>query len=67
MKHRRRLPVGAEVRPEGGVHFRVWAPGRRRVEVVLEPGAGPDRQGQPTAVELAPEEGGYWSGHTKHA
>src|SRR5262249_45936842 len=31
----RRLPVGAEVAPDGsGVHFRVWAPDRRRVEVV---------------------------------
>ena len=29
----RRLPIGAEVAPSGGVHFRVWAPKRRRVEV----------------------------------
>ncbi|WP_165075107.1 malto-oligosyltrehalose trehalohydrolase [Paludisphaera rhizosphaerae] len=47
----RRLPIGAEVRP-GGVHFRVWAPKRRKVEVVLE--------GQ--AVALEPEAGGYFSG-----
>jgi maltooligosyltrehalose trehalohydrolase len=33
-----RLPVGAEVDREGGVQFRIWAPRRRRVEVVLEPG-----------------------------
>jgi maltooligosyltrehalose trehalohydrolase len=35
---RRRLPGGAEVVPEG-VHFRVWAPRARRVEVLLEGGA----------------------------
>jgi maltooligosyltrehalose trehalohydrolase len=31
----RRLPVGAEVGPEGSVHFRVWAPKTNRVEVDL--------------------------------
>jgi maltooligosyltrehalose trehalohydrolase len=31
----RRLPVGAEVGLEGGVHFRVWAPKADRVEVDL--------------------------------
>jgi maltooligosyltrehalose trehalohydrolase len=48
----RRLPVGAEVLPGGGVHFRVWAPRRSRVEVVLKGGG---------AVALAPEGGGYFS------
>ncbi len=38
MSRDRSLPIGAEVRG-GGVHFRVWAPKRRRVEVVLETGA----------------------------
>ena len=32
----RRYPVGAESSPHGGVHFRVWAPIRKRVAVVLE-------------------------------
>src|SRR5882762_4555264 len=32
---RRRLPVGAEFLSDGSVHFRVWAPKRKRVEVVL--------------------------------
>jgi maltooligosyltrehalose trehalohydrolase len=36
----RRLPVGAELREEGGVHFRVWAPARRAVSVVIEDAAG---------------------------
>src|SRR3954471_22938840 len=31
----RRLPIGAEVSGEGA-HFRVWAPGHHRVEVVIE-------------------------------
>jgi maltooligosyltrehalose trehalohydrolase len=49
----RRLPVGAEVQPGGGVHFKVWAPQRRRVEVVLE-------GGEP--LPLIGEPGGTWSG-----
>ena len=31
----RRLPIGAEALPSGGVHFRVWASRRHQVEVVL--------------------------------
>ena len=31
----RRLPIGAEVTPDG-VHFRVWAPARKSVDVVFE-------------------------------
>lgn len=48
----RRLPVGAEPLRDG-VHFRVWAPDRARVEVVIE--------GRGTAL-LTPESGGYHSG-----
>jgi hypothetical protein len=36
----RRLPVGAERSP-AGVHFRVWAPGRRAVSRVVDPGRYP--------------------------
>jgi maltooligosyltrehalose trehalohydrolase len=50
----RRLPVGAEVQPGGGVHFRVWAPRHREVAVVVEGGG---------EVALAPENLGYWSAH----
>lgn len=64
-KVRRRLPVGAEVLPGGGVHFRVWAPRRRKVEVVLE--GGPGYGGGPLAVELTPEGAGYFSGETREA
>jgi len=57
----RRLPCGAEVLPGGGVHFRVWAPRRRRVEVVFETG------GAPAAVALEAEDGGYFSAHAPQA
>ena len=54
----RRLPVGAEVLPDGTVHFRVWAPHRQRVAVLLE--YAPERR---EFVELEPErDGGYFSG-----
>lgn len=54
----RRLPIGAEVLPRGGVHFRVWAPDRRRVAVVLEGGPG---YSEPR-IELDAERNGYHSG-----
>ena len=28
---KRRLPIGAEPQPQGGVHFRVWAPACRDI------------------------------------
>ncbi|HEX9016751.1 MAG TPA: malto-oligosyltrehalose trehalohydrolase [Chloroflexota bacterium] len=53
----RRLPVGAEPLAGGGVHFRVWAPARHRVGVVLEiPGTAP------RVFQLGPESDGYFSG-----
>jgi maltooligosyltrehalose trehalohydrolase len=54
----RRLPVGADVLAEGGTHFRVWAPRRKKVEVIIESAAG-DKS---IAVELDPEPSGYFSG-----
>jgi maltooligosyltrehalose trehalohydrolase len=48
----RRLPVGAEVQPGGGVHFRVWAPAAQRVAVELD---GQMRR------PLLPEADGYFS------
>src|SRR5947209_10170646 len=50
----RRLPVGAELLPQGGVHFRVWAPKRRRIDVVVDGRAG--------VVELHRDDGGYFAG-----
>jgi len=48
----RRIPVGAEIQSQGGVHFRVWAPRRKSVQVAHDRGDTP----------LAPEGGGYFSG-----
>ena len=50
----RRWPVGAEVLAEGAVDFRVWAPGRRTVHVVLE------ENGREIALARAAD--GYFSG-----
>ena len=52
----RRLPVGAEVQPDGGTHFRVWAPDPR--ELMLRVG---DRNGRWRSVGLDPEPHGYYS------
>ena len=54
---RRRQPIGAEIVSDRSVHFRVWAPKHRRVEVVLE--AGPE---SPRALALQPEAEGYFAG-----
>jgi maltooligosyltrehalose trehalohydrolase len=54
----RRLPVGAEPQPDGGVHFRVWAPACDKVAVDFEVhGAEP----------LTPESGGYYSARIDRA
>jgi maltooligosyltrehalose trehalohydrolase len=49
----RRLPIGAELQPDGGVHFRVWAPAAKRAAVEID--------GQPSC-DLVAESGGYFSG-----
>lgn len=51
----RRLPVGADVLPEGGTHFRVWAPRYEAVDVVLDGESG-------RAHPLSAEPGGYFGG-----
>ena len=48
----RRLPIGAEPQPGGGVHFRVWAPSCYEVSLEIE-GL------EPTA--LRPDADGYFS------
>ena len=53
----RRRPIGAEILPSGEVHFRVWAPRRRTVDVSLE-GVGS------ALSPLRAEGGGYFSGPT---
>ncbi|HVS53347.1 MAG TPA: malto-oligosyltrehalose trehalohydrolase [Opitutaceae bacterium] len=54
----RKLPVGAEAQPGGGVHFRVWAPRSPTVAVEL---LG-EKNDAPRTVSLAAESGGYFSG-----
>ena len=51
---RRRLPIGAELVESGGVHFRVWAPKRTRVDVVMG--------GDVVALTRESEGGGYFAG-----
>jgi maltooligosyltrehalose trehalohydrolase len=54
----RRLPIGAEPLAGGGVHFRVWAPKRREVELVLERGR---------TISMRAEEQGYFACHVADA
>jgi maltooligosyltrehalose trehalohydrolase len=54
----RRLPVGAEVQPRGGVHFRAWAPACRELMIHIE-----DR---PPAA-LLPAGRGYFAGFVPEA
>ena len=56
----RRLPVGAEIQPASGVHFRVWAPRRRTVELALLDPRDSSRIVSRTV--LSPEPDGYFSG-----
>lgn len=59
---KRRYAMGAEVMREGGTHFRVWAPRRSCVQVVIEaPGE------LLHAVALEPEENGYFAGFVRRA
>lgn len=64
---KRRLPIGAEVLSNGGVHFRVWAPKAEELVVVLEEKKG----GRPHQVvfesSLQKERDGYFSGFVKEA
>ncbi len=62
----RRLAIGAEVQPNGGVHFRVWAPLRRKVEVVFasaEQAASDEiSTSDLQSVELCRESDGHFAG-----
>ncbi|MEO5960465.1 MAG: malto-oligosyltrehalose trehalohydrolase, partial [Opitutaceae bacterium] len=59
----RRLPVGAEVQPEGGVHFRVWAPASRTAGAEF---FSPDGKIAHT-IPLTTEVLGYFSGFAADA
>lgn len=62
----RRLPIGAQCVPDGGVEFRVWAPKRKRVEVVFESRGSPSPDVE-RAIELTAEDDGYFSGYAADA
>jgi maltooligosyltrehalose trehalohydrolase len=64
-QHQRKLPIGAEVRPGAGTHFRVWAPRRRKVAVVLEQSPAAPREQMVFA--LTSERDGYFSGMVPEA
>lgn len=57
----RRFPAGAEVQPDGGTHFRVWAPAARTVELLLDAG------GRERPMPMDREDGGYYSVHAGDA
>jgi maltooligosyltrehalose trehalohydrolase len=52
----RRFPVGAELQPEGSVHFRVWAPRPRDLRLVIGDSARSHDE-----ITLEPEGGGYFT------
>src|SRR5437868_9108391 len=53
----RRLPVGAEVQSQGGVHFRLWAPRCQSVMVQVSSAAGKLHQ----PARMIAEDDGYFS------
>lgn len=63
----RRMPIGAEIKPDGGVHFRVWAPARKKIAVVLEGEEFTLNNGVCSSFELEKEANGYFSGLVKEA
>ena len=63
-KTARRLPVGAEILPDGGAHFRVWADRAERVSVVFFAGLDEIARAE---CGLQPEGDGYLSGFVAEA
>jgi maltooligosyltrehalose trehalohydrolase len=55
----RRLPIGAEIFKNKGVHFRVWAPIVDQMDLILEALEGPEKT---IAYPLIKDEHGYFSG-----
>jgi len=56
----KRMPLGAVVE-RGGVHFRVWAPERKKVAVVLEK-SDQEPEAEQEAYPLKPDKKGYFAG-----
>jgi maltooligosyltrehalose trehalohydrolase len=60
--HPRRMPIGAECIGDGGVDFRIWAPRRKRVDIVLEGGAG-----EGTTHPCTAQDRGYFAARVRSA
>lgn len=58
----RTLAAGAELQSSGGTHFRVWAPKRKKVDVLL---LGANEKSEPIALES--DGNGYFSGLVSRA
>lgn len=63
----RRLPIGAELQPHGGVHFRVWAPKARTVSVIIETGSTRRSTESETRLSAEPTLPGVFSGFLEDA
>src|SRR6266481_5768669 len=55
----RRYPIGAELIGANEIHFRIWAPKAKHVDVVLEESA--EKNAKRTFHPLQTEDGGYFS------
>lgn len=58
----RKFPIGSEIIKGRGVHFRVWAPDHKRVDLILE-----NVEKKPLTYAMKPEKGGYFSLLVKEA
>lgn len=59
----RKYPVGAERHPEGGFHFRLWAPEKRDVFLVVSASSRFEKQ----TFQMDREDAGYFSYHLRTA
>ncbi len=55
----RRYAIGAESAPDGGANFRVWAPGKQQLRLVLCEATGRDL----AEVEMVNDDNGYFATH----
>src|SRR5438105_14173538 len=63
----RRLPIGAELQPAGGVHFPVWAPRRKSVAIVLPKQSKGNGAAAEQSTPLTAEPDGYFAGLVESA
>ncbi|HWX18590.1 MAG TPA: malto-oligosyltrehalose trehalohydrolase [Candidatus Binatia bacterium] len=65
-RYTRRFPIGAELAPRGGAHFRVWAPKSSSVALQLSP-TTKFQEGAVERIELEAEQQGYFSAYVAEA